>query len=48
MCSSDLEFNAIDEDAYGFYMYDEIHPTKAGYEEWWMPEMEKQLEEILK
>ena len=45
---SDKEFNAIDEDAYGFYMYDEIHPTKAGYEEWWMPEMEKQLEEILK
>ena len=24
-------------------MHDDIHPTTAGYREWWCPEMEKQL-----
>lgn len=34
----------IDKDAdIELYMHDDIHPTKAGYREWWCPEMEKQL-----
>ncbi|MCR5545371.1 MAG: SGNH/GDSL hydrolase family protein [Lachnospiraceae bacterium] len=44
---SDKVFNDIDQESYELYMYDEIHPTKAGYEEWWMPIMEKQLIEFL-
>lgn len=44
---TDEEFNDIDKQAYDLYMWDEIHPTKAGYLEWWTPYMEKRLEEIL-
>ena len=40
--SSD-EFNAISDDDRKLYMYDKIHPTKAGYKCWWCPEMERQL-----
>ena len=40
---TDDEFNAIDKEAYDFYMRDPIHPTKAGYVEWWFPKMEKDL-----
>ena len=29
---SDEAFNAIDSETYHFYMYDPIHPTKAGYQ----------------
>jgi hypothetical protein len=28
-------------------MFDPIHPTKAGYYEWWFPKMEADLIEIL-
>ncbi len=45
---SDKEFNDIDGEEYDFYMFDPIHPTKAGYIEWWMPKMERELEELLK
>lgn len=44
---TDQEFNDIDQKTYDLYMWDEIHPTKAGYLEWWTPYMEKRLEEIL-
>ncbi len=40
---SDTAFNDIDSAAYDFYMYDPIHPTKAGYLQWWMPKMEQEL-----
>lgn len=40
-------FNAIDRETYAFYMYDEIHPTEAGYLEWWFPKMESDLITIL-
>jgi lysophospholipase L1-like esterase len=36
-------FNDITEDARAVYMKDDIHPTKAGYRDWWGPEIEKQL-----
>lgn len=44
---NDTEFNNIAAEDYDFYMYDEIHPTKAGYLEWWTPAIEEQLYEIL-
>lgn len=40
---TDKGFNAVDDATYDFYMYDEIHPTKAGYAEWWFPKMEADL-----
>ena len=36
-------FNTLSESDRTLYMYDPIHPTKAGYREWWCPEMERQL-----
>ena len=44
---SDDEFNSISENERQLYMYDDIHPTKAGYRDWWCPEMERQLVEFL-
>ena len=47
---SDEAFNAISEEERALYMNDNIHPTKAGYRQWWCPELERQvlswLEEI--
>ncbi len=40
---TDKEFNNIDTDTYDFYMYDKIHPTKAGYLLWWTPSIEAYL-----
>lgn len=34
---NDEEFNNITDDEYKLYMFDAIHPTKAGYLEWWTP-----------
>ena len=42
------EFNSIPDSLRTLYMSDSIHPTKAGYRDWWCPEMEKQLLEYLK
>lgn len=36
-------FNAISATERKLYMADPIHPTRAGYRDWWGPEMEKQL-----
>lgn len=44
--SSD-EFNAISDAERNLYMNDGIHPTKAGYRDWWGPEQERQLLEYL-
>ena len=41
------EFNAISDADRALYMNDSIHPTKAGYREWWCPEMEQQLLDYL-
>ncbi len=43
----DEAFNDIPEEDYALYMFDPIHPTKAGYIEWWMPKMEEDLIRIL-
>lgn len=44
--SSD-EFNDISDEQRAIYMNDGIHPTRAGYRDWWGPEQERQLLEIL-
>ena len=40
---SNEEFNAISDEQRALYMKDTIHPYKAGYRDWWGPELEKQL-----
>ncbi len=41
------EMNDIPKDLYRLYMHDGVHPTKAGYLLWWVPEIETQLRKIL-
>lgn len=40
---TDADFNNISEEQRKLYMEDKIHPTKAGYLEWWTPKMEQYL-----
>ena len=40
---NDSEFNDITDVQRALYMDDQIHPTRAGYREWWTPEFEKCL-----
>lgn len=44
---ADEEFNSISKEERALYMADDIHPTKAGYLEWWTPKMEKYLFDYL-
>lgn len=37
---TDAEFNDTSDADRELYMYDDIHPTKAGYRVWWGAEME--------
>ena len=41
------EINNISQEQRRLYLTDAIHPTKAGYKEWWLPEFQKALYEIL-
>lgn len=41
------EMNAVSEEDYKLYMVNGIHPSKAGYLEWWTPVMEEYLIEYL-
>ncbi len=45
---NDKTFNTLSEEDRSLYMKDKIHPTKAGYRDWWCPEMERQLLAYLK
>ena len=45
---NDAEFNNITEDQRKLYFIDHIHPTKAGYKEWWLPTFQETLYEIIK
>lgn len=38
---NDKAFNQISDEERSLYMADSIHPTKAGYLEWWLPYMEE-------
>lgn len=40
---SDDDFNDISDQDRQLYMNDPIHPLKAGYRDWWGPELERQL-----
>lgn len=40
---NDVEMNAISAENYKLYMFDDIHPTRAGYREWWTPKFETAL-----
>ena len=42
------EINSITDEERKIYLVDHIHPTKAGYKKWWLPEFQKCLYEILK
>ncbi len=42
------EINSITDEQRKLYLVDHIHPTKAGYKEWWLPEFQKCLYDILK
>lgn len=44
---NDTEFNSITKSQKELYKYDNIHPTRAGYREWWTPVFEKRLEDIV-
>lgn len=39
----DEKFNSISDEQRNIYMSDDVHPTKAGYRDWWGPEFEHQL-----
>lgn len=43
---TDTAFNDITSEQRSLYMADKIHPTKAGYLEWWTPKMEQVLYQV--
>ena len=43
----DAEMNQVSEEDYKLYMFDVIHPTQAGYLNWWTPKMEAYLYDYL-
>lgn len=45
---NDAEMNAVSADDYQLYMFNGIHPTRAGYRDWWTPKFEAYLIEYLK
>jgi lysophospholipase L1-like esterase len=44
---NDEALNDISEEDYKLYMINGIHPTKAGYSLWWLPVIERYLDEYL-
>lgn len=44
---NDEELNSISEEDYNLYMVNSIHPSRAGYREWWTPFIEEYLYEYL-
>lgn len=42
------KINNITDEERRLYLVDKIHPTKAGYKEWWLPVFQKELYSILK
>lgn len=44
---NDADMNAVSEEDYKLYMFDDIHPTRAGYRDWWTPKFEAYLGERL-
>lgn len=44
---NDEEINNITESQKEIYLIDHIHPTKAGYKEWWLPKFQEALYEVI-
>lgn len=44
---NDPEMNAVSKADYNLYMSDSIHPTRAGYRDWWTPKFEGYLTLLL-
>lgn len=44
---NDEEMNAVSKAEYKLYMFDSIHPTRAGYRDWWTPKFETYLSGVL-
>lgn len=44
---NDQDMNAVSKMDYKLYMFDSIHPTRAGYREWWTPKFEEYLVDYL-
>ncbi len=44
----DEDMNKVTKEEYRLYMVNGIHPSKAGYREWWTPKFEKKLEEMFR
>lgn len=44
---NDAEINNITDAQHKLYLVDHIHPTKAGYKEWWLPKFQKVLYEAI-
>ena len=44
---TDADFNDLTNEQRALYMADAIHPTQAGYLEWWTPVIEKDLYEVV-
>lgn len=42
------KINNITDDEKSLYLVDHIHPTKAGYKIWWLPEIQATLYNIVK
>ena len=44
---NDEDMNAVSDEDYALYMVNSIHPSRAGYREWWTPKFEAYLTEYL-
>lgn len=45
---NDAEINDITDEQRKIYLIDHIHPTKAGYKEWWLPKFQEVLYEVIR
>ncbi len=45
---NDEVINSITDEQRNLYLVDHIHPTKAGYKEWWLPKFQECLYQIFK
>ena len=44
---NDADMNAVSKENYALYMVNGIHPSRAGYRDWWTPKFEAYLTEAL-
>lgn len=44
---NDAQMNAVSKEDYDLYMVNGIHPSRAGYRDWWTPKFEAYLSEYL-